>query len=161
LIGTIPPTAVSKTIVNYINEQVDAGKYDDTALKKLANDNKIAIDILNGTGDGSVTKTVADALTEFVEGAPESLDTYKELTDWIINHQSDALTMNSQINTNKQDIASLKALIGTLPEDIKSTTVIDYIAEYVSGVIGDFNFRSILLMTLHRIHKILKVLHLI
>ena len=37
----------------------------------------------------------------------------KEIADWIGTHTTDAATMNSQINTNKTDIASLKELVGS------------------------------------------------
>ena len=48
--------------------------------------------------------------------------------------------MNSQINTNKTDIAALKALVGTLPETAEAQTVVDYISEVVGvelGKLGD------------------------
>ena len=39
--------------------------------------------------------------------------------------------MNSQINTNKAEIAALKTLVGTLPEGSASTTIVAYIAEAI------------------------------
>ena len=39
--------------------------------------------------------------------------------------------MNSQINTNKTDIATLKTLIGKLPETAEATTIVSYIAEAI------------------------------
>jgi len=45
------------------------------------------LDVLEGTGEGSVQKTVNDAISELVANAPEALDTLKEIADWISNDQ--------------------------------------------------------------------------
>ena len=70
--------------------------------------NARAIGILNGdeTLEGSVEHTVAEYITELIAGAPESLDTLKEIADWITNHAQDAAAMNSQIQQNTRDISA-------------------------------------------------------
>lgn len=65
-----------------------------------------AVDILNGTGEGSVAKTVSDQISELVAGAPDDLNTIKEISDWITNHPDDAAAMNSAITQNAADIAT-------------------------------------------------------
>lgn len=137
VVGTIPADATAKNVVDYIKEVVTAGAYDDKQIKADIAANKGAIDTLNGTGDGSVKKAVSDAVAKIVAEAPESYDTLKEISDWITNHTSDAATMNSQINTNKTDIANLKTLIGTLPDTATSKDIVSYIAEYVSKALAD------------------------
>lgn len=137
VIGTIPAEAKAKTVVEYIKEAVATGTYDDSKLKADIAANKGAIDTLNGTGDGSVKKAVADAVAKIVAEAPEAYDTLKEISDWISTHTSDAATMNSQINTNKEDITKLKTLIGTLPDSATSKDIVSYIAEYVSKALAD------------------------
>lgn len=136
-VGTIPADAKAKDVVAYIKEAVTAGQYDDSELKANVAANTAAIGTLNGTGDGSVKKAVADAVASIVADAPEAYDTLKEISDWISNHTSDAATMNSQINTNKDDIAKLKTLIGTLPDTATSKDIVSYIAEYVSKALAD------------------------
>ena len=117
---------------------VDSGvKVSDIATKAEVKLNTDAIAVLNGTGEGSVDKKVADAVAAIVAEAPEAYDTLKEISDWISSHASDASAMNSQINTNKTDIASLKALIGELPEGAASETVVAYIAEVVGSSTSD------------------------
>lgn len=117
---------------------VDSGvKVSDIATKAEVQANTSAIAVLNGTGEGSVNKKVADAVAAIVAEAPEAYDTLKEISDWISSHASDASVMNSQINTNKTDIASLKALIGELPEGAASETVVAYIAEVVGSSTSD------------------------
>lgn len=135
-IGTIPEGYTSTTIAGYAKELADAvaaNGYDDTALKARVAANEDAIATLNGTGDGSVDKKVADAVAAIVADAPEAYDTLKEISDWISSHASDASAMNSQINTNKTDIANLTTLIGSLPEGAASTTIVAYIAEAIGA----------------------------
>ena len=136
-VGTIPTGAKAKDVVSYIKEAVTAGAYNDTQIKADVAANKAAITTLNGTGDGSVKKAVADAVASIVNGAPEAYDTLKEISDWISSHASDAAGMNSQIKTNKEDINKLKTLIGTLPETATSKDIVSYIAEYVSKALAD------------------------
>lgn len=70
--------------------------------------NARAITVLNGDAstEGSVENTVAAYITELIAGAPASLDTLKEIADWIINHAQDAAAMNSAIQQNTRDIAA-------------------------------------------------------
>lgn len=129
-VGTVPE---DKTVVQMISEAITAATYDDTAVKASIKANTDAITVLNGDGEGSVSKQVADAVASIVADAPEAYDTLKEISDWISSHANDAAAMNSQINTNKTDIAGLKTLIGTLPESAASTTIVEYIAEAIGA----------------------------
>lgn len=79
----------------------------DTALDTQVKKNTDAIEVLNGIGVGSVTKTVSDAVANVVANAPGDFDTLKEISDWISTHTNSAATMNSQITTNKESIATL------------------------------------------------------
>ena len=103
-VGTVPE---SKTVVQMIADAQTAATYDDTALSGRVTATETAINTLNGTGAGSVKKQVADAVAGIVADAPEAYDTLKEISDWISTHASDASAMNSQINTNKNAIATL------------------------------------------------------
>ena len=129
-VGTVPE---DKTVVQMISEAITAATYDDTAVKASIKANTDAITVLNGDGEGSVSKQLADAVASIVADAPEAYDTLKEISDWISSHADDAAAMNSQINTNKTDIAGLKTLIGTLPESAASTTIVEYIAEAIGA----------------------------
>lgn len=91
------------------------------------------IDILNSDSnvDGSVRKTVADAIARVVAGAPEDLDTLKEIADYIASdktgaaqlaaaisqlqtltekHTSDIAGNASGVAENKAGVAALKTL---------------------------------------------------
>ena len=123
-----------KALKTEIEGQITASEYDDTEVKKSIKANTDAIGILNGTGDGSVDKKVADAVASIVADAPASYDTLKEISDWISTHTSDASAMNSSIQANKTDIANLAKLVGTLPEGEDSATIVAYIDKKVETV---------------------------
>lgn len=130
------------TAKNYTDTEI--GKVNDaastltdriTAVEGKASANETAIGVLNGdeTTAGSVKKTVADAVAKIVADAPESLDTLKEISDWISSHSDDAAAMNSAIQTNSSAITALQTLIGSLPEGITATDVVGYIQEAVAA----------------------------
>lgn len=76
LIGTIPVGSDAKTIVEYIQQIVANGAYDDSQIKNLINGLQVAVDKINGTGEGSIIKAVADAKTE-LKGLVGDLTTLK------------------------------------------------------------------------------------
>lgn len=101
---------------------------DNGGLVKQVAENKAAIDTLNG--DKTITGSVAYQIAQIVAGADESFDTLKEIAEWITTHKTDAATMNAQINTNKDDIASLKTLVG-------NTAVATQIANAIDAALKD------------------------
>ena len=123
-----------KALKTELEGQITASEYDDTEIKKTIKANTDAIGILNGTGDGSVDKKVADAVAKIVADAPDSYDTLKEISDWISSHETSASGMNSSIQANKTDIANLAKLVGTLPEGEDSATIVAYIDKKVGAV---------------------------
>lgn len=100
LVGTIPSTATATDVIGYVDEKATAATYDDTALAARVTATEGAINTLNGTGAGSVVKTVDDAIAAVVADAPEDFDTLKEMSDWIAGHEDDASAMNSAIQAN-------------------------------------------------------------
>jgi hypothetical protein len=77
------------------------------AISKEETDRKAAvaalqslIDILNSDSnvDGSVMKTVADAIARVVAGAPEDLDTLKEIADYIASDKTGAAQLAAAIS---------------------------------------------------------------
>lgn len=123
-----------KALKTELEGQITASEYNDTEIKKSIKANTDAIGVLNGTGDGSVDKKVADAVASIVANAPAAYDTLKEISDWISTHTEDASAMNSSIQTNKTDIANLAKLVGTLPKGEDSATIVAYIDKKVGSV---------------------------
>lgn len=89
------------------------------ALEGRVAANEGAIATLNGEGDGSVKKAVADAIAGVVSGAPEDFDTLKEVADWIGSDTTGAAQMQA-------DIATLKG--GDTVEGSVAKTVKDAVA---------------------------------
>ena len=115
--GTTIDESFSLTSTNPVQNKVVKAKFDEIEEKVNANETTIlshteALNTLNGEGEGSVKKTAKDTaiaeITKVIADAPESFNTLKEISDWISNHENDASAMNSAIQTNKTDIASLK-----------------------------------------------------
>ena len=136
-IGIVPE---DKTVVEMIAEAQTTATYNDTEVRGLIKDNADAIKAHKDSIDGVVTTLVGDDADKSVrtianeeltkqlipEGAKESLDTLKEIADWIQKHPDDVSAMNKAIE-------DLGALVGTLPEGITATTVVGYIAELVAA----------------------------
>lgn len=123
------------------------------AISKEETDRKAAvavlqslIDILNSDSnvDGSVKKTVADAIARVVAGAPEDLDTLKEIADYIASdktgaaqlaaaisqlqtltekHTSDIAGNASGVAENKAGVAALKTLTARHTRSIENLRI--------------------------------------
>lgn len=72
-----------------------------SALEGRVKANEDAIGVLNGEGEGSVKKQVADAVAGVVASAPEDFDTLKEVADWIASDTTGAAKMQADIATLK------------------------------------------------------------
>ena len=71
--------------------------------------NEDAIVVLNGSGDGSVQKQVADAIAGVVASAPADFDTLKEIADYIASDKTGAAELSNRIAANE------KAITETIP----------------------------------------------
>lgn len=83
--------------------------YDDTALAGRVEAAEDAIDVLKGEGEGSVKKSVADAIAGVIASAPEDFDTLKEVADWIANDTTGAAAMQNAVSANATAIANEKS----------------------------------------------------
>ena len=102
------------------------------AISKEETDRKAAVKALQGlidtlnadsNVDGSVKKTVADAVAKVVAGAPEDLDTLKEIADYIASDKTGAAQMAAAISKlqtltegHTSDIDGLKESAATKTE---------------------------------------------
>lgn len=107
---------------------------DDTAgLRKRIKDNETAITTLNGNGEGSVSKAVSDAVSTLIDGAPDTFDTFKEISAWITEHGEDATAMTTAIR-------ALEAiLVGFGTGEGETGTVKKYVDDAIAALkIGDY-----------------------
>lgn len=130
-------TKVSQDDLDTALAAVLAAKAEQSDVTALQN----AVNTLNGTGTGSVKKTVDDAINEFATNVTDDgvVNSYKELIDWVAKHGPEAAEMAAAIQTNASDIDSLEKLVGSIPEGATSTDVVSYIAEAIAAIgIGDY-----------------------
>ena len=109
--------------------------------------NAEAIDVLNGTGEGSVAQIVATEIAKVIANAPESYDTLKEIADWINDHpntvadintaitnlasrvsdlETDASSLKTRMTTAEGKITTLETAVTTLNGDVNTTNSVDY-----------------------------------
>ena len=112
---------------------LEEGTYDDSALRGLISDNAAAIiankvaheantaaiEVLNGSGEGSVSKIATDKVTEILANAGTDLETLKDLAEWLQNDTTGAADMANKI-------ATLTALVG---DESVATQIANAIAE--------------------------------
>ena len=91
------PGSVKKQIADKIAEVNQAARNLEGRVKA----NEDAIKVINGEGEGSIKKAVAD----LVNGAPEAMDTLNELASAITEHQS---TYDAYVAQVAKDIAAAK-----------------------------------------------------
>lgn len=96
----------NKAVATAINNEIGERESADEVLQGQITANTNAINTLNGTGVGSVTKTVADKISEVIANAPADFDTLKEISDWISTHENSASSMNTAINKNAINLSN-------------------------------------------------------
>ena len=74
----------------------------DSTVETAIASHQSAIDTLNGTGAGSVSKQVADAIAGVVNSAPEDFDTLKEIADYIASDKTNATQINNDLSDIKK-----------------------------------------------------------
>lgn len=68
-----------------------------------------SVDILNGDGEGSVQKQVADAVAAIVDNAPENFDTLKEIADFIISEEDNgAAGLINRVGALESELTTLQ-----------------------------------------------------
>ena len=107
-IGTISD---GKTVAQAIEDAKVAATYDDKEVRGLIKNNKDAIDVLNSgdTIEGSVAKSVKDAINDFSTKISEdgTVNTFKELVDYVAAHGSEYTDAIADIAVNKSAIDTL------------------------------------------------------
>lgn len=132
---------LASTLSDYAKKD-DIVKYDDTDIKQSITDlsdrtsvNENAIATLRGTGEGSIKKSVDDALNKFVTDLSDDgvVNTYKELVDYAATHSSDVVEMVAEIEQNTNAIKTLNEKV----KDINSEKISQWDAK--SEFSGSYN----------------------
>lgn len=98
--------------------------YDDTDIRAELAEKADAAAIPNKVSDlnndsnyqtaEQVNNIVTVEIAKVVSGAPENLNTLKEMSDWIAGHENDASAMNSAISNNKTSIETLQTNVSNI-----------------------------------------------
>lgn len=114
-------------------ETVVGAADDTTGLRKRIKDNETAIGTLQGLDTNKSARTIAaEEVAKVINGAPESFDTLKELSDWISTHGTDATAMNTAIT-------KLQGIVAGIGGEGEKTTVVAYVTDAIAALkIGDY-----------------------
>lgn len=127
--------AADHTVKSYVDAAVEAINGDAEALE----DRVEALEATHATKEDGSFKTVGEevneAVTALIDGAPDALDTLKEIADWIANQDesgvTDAATLVARVEENAQAIADEKTRAEGAEEDLQDA--IDAVEEKVDA----------------------------
>ena len=136
-IGTVPS---GNNLVQMIADAKSEASYDDTAVRGLISDNTTAISTLNGndTTIGSVKKTVKDAINDFATKISDdgTVNTFKELVDYVAAHGSEYTDAIADIATNKSAIETLNgnsSTVGSVDKKIADAIAGENLSQYAKN----------------------------
>lgn len=130
-VGVVPE---DKTVVEMISDAQTASTYDDAGVKADIKANADAIDVLNGSGEGSVDKKITDAFNDFSTKVTDDgvVNSYKELVDWVAEHGPEAAEMAGEIT-------ALQNILEGIGGDGEKATVVAYVDDAIAALqIGDY-----------------------
>lgn len=116
---------------------IDIPKYDDTALANRVSANETAISTLNGTGAGSVSKQVDDAINEFASKLSDdgTINTFKELVDYAAEHGEEFAELVGEVDANTNAIATLNGgdtTVGSVAKTVKDAIAAENLSQYAT-----------------------------
>lgn len=114
--------AIKKYIADHAPEGAEVEPYDDSALvadiTDLKNMDATLLGDLNAlkvlVGNTPVADQITAAITALVNGAPNSLDTLKEIADWISTHGEAASDLVTVVAEQGEAIAALDAKVDAI-----------------------------------------------
>lgn len=120
----IPISAEEGNQVEQKTDGLYVSAYDDTDIIERIAANEDAIAILNGTEEGSVTKTVDEAINKFATDLSDDgiVNTFKELVDYAAMHTSEIGEIVKDIEQNTTDIGTLNTDVSTIKDDYLTST---------------------------------------
>lgn len=110
-------------------------------LEAKVQENSDALLVLQGSGEGSVIKTVNDAINEFATKISEdgTVNTFKELVDYAAEHSSEIVEFVSELNgvkkkNTEQDsrIEAIEVLVGGSEEG--GSTLVETVSEHAEAI---------------------------
>lgn len=126
LVGTLEDTSAEATVVGTLKKLVEE-EASRAQTKEGENASAIAaLKALHAEGKTvaqEATDAANTAVTNLIYGAPEALDTLKEIADWIESDETNSANLLASINANKSAIETLNGadtVVGSVDQKIKS-----------------------------------------
>lgn len=99
----------------------EAKEYTDSLANGEVKNNTNKINTLNGTGEGSVIKTVKDEISNIIGTAPEKLDTLQEIADYLEEHEDMASGLVESLSSLEKNKVDKEVGKGLSTEDYTTT----------------------------------------
>ena len=130
----------NKTIAEMIADAQSAATYDDTEIAGRVTTVEGAIATLNSdsTVEGSIDKKITDSINDFVSKVTNNgtIDTFKELVDYVGTHGGEVTEIISSIETLKTKVGE-KTVAAQIEEAITAENLGQYVTnDNFSGIIG-------------------------
>ena len=84
-----------------------------------------AINVLNGTDEGSVHKAVVDGIATIVANAPENFDTLKEIANYIEEDETRAANISNQLSELNKKTSNVEKDVNTIKGDYVTKSYFD------------------------------------
>lgn len=131
--------AILKRRLNYNNAGVEeilhletssdlVMRKDGTTLEAAVAAAEAILAVLSGDGEGSVSKSITDAVSSIIADSPEAFRDLKAFYDWTQSHETDALALSNKVTANTNAISTLQA------GSTKSKEIVFTAANFSSGV---------------------------
>ena len=131
----ITEAELSAALKEVINAKAEASAVEALSGRVTTAEGKITTLNADSATAGSVDYKIAQAIATLVNNPDEAMNSINELVTWCNEHAEDALALTNQVTANKNGLANLVALVGELPEDATSTTVVAYITEAITNAL--------------------------
>lgn len=103
-----------------MSKEIGDEEYTEVAVIDIPNDTEAiealeaSIETLNGDAEteGSVNYKIAQAVAAIMENPDETINSIKELVDWIDEHAADALELNNKVTTLEGKVSTLEGKVG-------------------------------------------------
>lgn len=105
------------------------------ALEDRVEANESAIEVLNGTGEGSVDKKITDAFNDFSTKVTDDgvVNSYKELIDYAAEHGSEFTELVGEVDANTKAIATLNGTgAGSVSKAISDAIAAENLGQYAT-----------------------------
>ena len=90
------------------------------------------LSVLEGDGEGSIEKQIADNIAKVLDDAPEKFDTLKEVAEWIETDTTNSTQLINRVAVNETSILETKGRVSNL--EGQATLLISSINEAKNGI---------------------------